>query len=67
MHYNDMHQCMATTTIQRYSHSPGRSWSHVSVPHILREPNSVIVLLFFENLGLNACFVSKKTQAEDTA
>ena len=38
------------------------------IPHILREPNSIIVLLFFENiqkfkLSLNACFVSKKTQA----
>ena len=33
------------------------------VPHILREPNSTIVLLlFFENI-LNACFVSKKTRA----
>ena len=38
------------------------------IPHFLREPNSIIVLLFFENiqkfkLSLNACFVSKKTQA----
>ena len=37
------------------------------IPHILREANSIIVLLFFENtlkfkLSLNACFVSKKTQ-----
>ena len=38
------------------------------IPHILREPNSIIVLLFFENiqkfkLSLNAWFVSKKTQS----
>ena len=35
------------------------------IPHILREPNSIIVLLFFEifyKLSVNASFVSKKTQ-----
>ena len=37
------------------------------IPHILREPNLIIVLLFFENilLSLNTCFVSKKTQANN--
>ena len=32
------------------------------IPDILREPNSIIILKYFK-LSLNACFVSKKTQA----
>ena len=36
------------------------------IPHILREPNSIIVLLFiciYIELRVNACIVHKNTQA----
>ncbi len=38
----------------------------LKIPHILREPNSIIVLLFiciYIELRVNACIVNKNTQA----
>ena len=44
----------------------GRQGFELMTPHILREPNPIIVLLFIENISHSdyTRIVSKKTQAE---